>query len=325
MYEIKVDEAETLCPECGKLLRGVRVRQSGAISASVFEAILADYRGRYPRLSVDTDGWLLVEECQHGYTAAPAPAASAATDRAALIALYHATDGPNWERNDNWLSTAPIGEWDGVETDTNGRVIELSLIINKLRGEIPRELGNLANLESLSLSDNELSGEIPRELGNLANLEKLHLFDNELSGEIPRELGNLASLESLSLSDNWLSGEIPWELGNLANLESLDLRQNHLIGEIPWELGNLANLRSLFLSDNELSGEIPRILGKLVNLFSLSLHRNQLSGEIPHELGNLVNLISLSLHGNQLTGCIPRNLQGRLFDSNPELWGPRHR
>ena len=26
------------------------------------------------------------------------------TDREALVALYNATGGPNWERNDNWLS-----------------------------------------------------------------------------------------------------------------------------------------------------------------------------------------------------------------------------
>ena len=27
-------------------------------------------------------------------------------DRAALVALYHATDGPNWTRNENWLTEA---------------------------------------------------------------------------------------------------------------------------------------------------------------------------------------------------------------------------
>ena len=29
---------------------------------------------------------------------------SAATDREALVALYNATDGPNWEYDENWLS-----------------------------------------------------------------------------------------------------------------------------------------------------------------------------------------------------------------------------
>ena len=35
-------------------------------------------------------------------------------DRAALMALYNATDGPNWVDNTNWLTDAPLGEWYGV-------------------------------------------------------------------------------------------------------------------------------------------------------------------------------------------------------------------
>ena len=31
-----------------------------------------------------------------------------ADDRAALTALYEATDGPNWTENDNWLTDAPL-------------------------------------------------------------------------------------------------------------------------------------------------------------------------------------------------------------------------
>ena len=71
----------------------------------------------------------------------------ASTDKAALVALYNATDGPNWENNRNWLSDRPIGEWSGVSTDADGRVTVLSLDGNQLSGSIPSELGNLANLE----------------------------------------------------------------------------------------------------------------------------------------------------------------------------------
>ena len=53
-------------------------------------------------------------------------------DRAALVALYEATDGPNWVNSDNWLSDAPLGEWYGVRTDLRGRVWELSLNSNEL-------------------------------------------------------------------------------------------------------------------------------------------------------------------------------------------------
>ena len=36
-------------------------------------------------------------------------------DRAALIALYEATDGPNWVDAENWLTDAPLGDWYGVD------------------------------------------------------------------------------------------------------------------------------------------------------------------------------------------------------------------
>ena len=98
-----------------------------------------------------------------------------AEDREILIAVYNALDGPNWEDSGNWLSDAPLGEWSGVTTDDNGRVIWLQLGASgsgqALRGEIPRELGGLGSLTVLGLHGLEstegvpLGGEIPPELG----------------------------------------------------------------------------------------------------------------------------------------------------------------
>ena len=248
---------------------------------------------------------------------------SAETDREALIALYNATDGPNWTDNDNWLSNRPLIAWHGVTTDRAGRVTGLGLSENELSGEIPAELGNLASLRSLALSRNRLSGEIPSELGNLASLEKLYLSSNKLSGEIPPELGNLASLEWLHLSSNKLSGEIPPELDNLASLEWLRLFRNELNGEIPAELGNLVNLETLELNRNELSGEIPAELGNLVNLRTLVLTSNELSGEIPSEMGNLASLQWLKLASNELSGEIPAELGSLARLRSLELSGNR--
>ena len=235
-------------------------------------------------------------------------------DRAALVALYEATDGPNWVDNTNWLTDAPLREWYGVDTDASGRVVELDLTGhwdgrnntgNGLLGSMPSELGNLANLEELDLSGNSLRGMIPPELGNLANLEGLSLVNNQLQGTIPPELGNLAELEILWLSLNLLEGTIPPELGKLVKLETLWLDRNQLEGAIPAELGNLTELTRLRLDDNELDGVIPQQLGSLTNLIQLNLHLNNLTGPIPPELGKLTELRSLLLGPNQLTGRIP--------------------
>ena len=183
------------------------------------------------------------------------------SDRAVLVALYNATDGPNWINNENWLTDAPLGDWHGVEVDNADRVVHLKLggrwdteakewTTNNLRGTIPSEIGKLSRLTYLHLGSNLLTGTIPAALGNLANLESLTLNRNNLMGEIPPEIGNLANLKYLSLNKNYLMGEIPPEIGNLANLEYLVLNENNLVGEIPPEIGNLAQLRTLDLGNN---------------------------------------------------------------------------
>ena len=242
------------------------------------------------------------------------------TDSLALVALYNATDGPNWDDNTNWL-TGPVSSWYGITVE-GGRVVNISLVENHLNGTLPAELGNLSALDSLDLSKNSsgysgnLHGFIPSELGNLTNLTYLNLSYNSLIGIIPSELGSLTNLEYMQLSSNQLSGSIPIELGNLTYLEYLSLSDNQLIGSIPSELGILANLNNMYLSGNQLSGSIPSELGILANLNNMYLSGNQLSGSIPSELGNLTNLEYMQLTDNQLSGSIPVELGNltNLFD-----------
>ena len=107
-------------------------------------------------------------------------------DWEALQALYHSTDGSNWKNDTNWLSSAPIGQWYGVQTNTEGRVFSIDLSGNGLRGEIPPKLANARDLVDLRLSENNLTGEIPSMLGQLVNLQVLKLDENQLSGSIAR-------------------------------------------------------------------------------------------------------------------------------------------
>ena len=109
-------------------------------------------------------------------------------DRAVLVALYHATNGRSWARESNWLTEAPITEWQGVTTD-GGRVTQIQLGSRNLSGEIPADLANLPSLTVLELGGNELSGTIPPELGNISSLTVLQLGSNELSGADPARAG----------------------------------------------------------------------------------------------------------------------------------------
>ena len=171
-------------------------------------------------------------------------------DRAALVALYEATDGPNWVNNEGWLTNAPLGDWYGVDVDGRGRVVRLDLsgrfdrgwVSHGLSGPIPSELAGLSKLESLNLRSNALMGAIPPEFGDLASLRSLDLAVNRLSGPIPREFGNLVRLNELWLSGNRLSGPIPPELGNLVNLTVLNLNGTDLSGSIPESLLQITGL-----------------------------------------------------------------------------------
>ena len=250
-----------------------------------------------------------------------------ASDRAALVALYNATEGGSWTTRTNWLSGRPLDEWHGVTTDSGGRVTALNLVSNDVHGALPAALGDLTNLQRLDLGGNGLTGEIPPELAGLSNLTSLDLRSNGLTGEIPPELAGLSNLQWLYLNHNGLTGEIPPELASLSNLTELYLSTNQLSGEIPPELGRLSNLMELGLYANQLTGEIPPELGGLSNLRALSLSSNELTGPIPAELGDLTNLEFLWLGWNELTGPIPAalgdltNLESLSLSSNP-LTGP---
>ncbi len=118
-----------------------------------------------------------------------------------MVALYGATGGPQWVDSENRLSDAPLGDWEGVRTDSNGRVIELYPYGNQFSWGIPPELGNLANLTSLALDGNQLSWKIPPELGNLVYLEELDLGDNQLHGCVRSSLSRQLNFEYPELAD----------------------------------------------------------------------------------------------------------------------------
>ena len=187
-------------------------------------------------------------------------------DRFVLEAFHRATEGSGWTRSTGWLTDAPLGEWHGVETDDDGRVIGLRLPENNLVGAVPAELEDLSRLETLNLHGNELKGRLPAAIGNLARLRELDLGHTELSGEIPATLGQLVDLRILNLEYVPFIGSIPSELGALARLEILNLHRNRLTGALPAELGNLRSLQTLYIDNNGLTGSIPATFTRLESI-----------------------------------------------------------
>ncbi len=110
-------------------------------------------------------------------------------DRNALVAIVQANRrDPSWSGYDNWLTDAPISQWENVVTNDSGRVISLDLSFRQLQMRVPPELGNLSMLEELYLNRTDFTGAIPAELGSLSRLERLYLADTELTGCIPEGL-----------------------------------------------------------------------------------------------------------------------------------------
>ncbi|GAU51301.1 hypothetical protein TSUD_131450 [Trifolium subterraneum] len=89
----------------------------------------------------------------------------------------------------------------------NRTIIDLSA--NNLSGEVPLELFQLVQLQSLNLSHNNFIGTIPNMIGGMKYMESLDLSNNKFSGEIPQSMSLLTFLGNLNLSCNNFDGKIP--------------------------------------------------------------------------------------------------------------------
>merc|ERR1719345_521993 len=212
----------------------------------------------------------------------------------ALEALYVATDGAQWSKNDGWdIGTDPCGPsataapWAGIECSGN-QVIAVLLILFGLQGHLPTELGLLTNAQYFDFTSNFMSGTVPTQVGNL----RAYSFD--------------------ARNAEFLSGTIPTELCEVTNINRLQWGNTRVSGTLPTEMGKLQNMQfDVTLAGTQLSGTLPTQLGLWTNLEEgLNLHGAALSGAIPTELGTLKKLSGLDIGGNQFSGTLPSQLAG---------------
>jgi hypothetical protein len=97
-------------------------------------------------------------------------------DSAALINLYEKMDGENWQGVSDWRGL-PIAAWDEVVLEEN-RVKEVLLSNLGLRGELPFDITDVTELETLDVSNNSIEN-LPV-LSSLQQLTAVDVSNNKL-------------------------------------------------------------------------------------------------------------------------------------------------
>ncbi|KAI9121686.1 hypothetical protein K1719_008719 [Acacia pycnantha] len=188
---------------------------------------------------------------------------------------------------------------------TSMNLTSISLLVNRLSGEIPRHLGNITTLTYLTLEANQFSGVIPPELGSLINLRVLMLSSNQLTGSLPGTLALLQNLTDFRINDNNFNGTIPNFIQNWKLLERLEMHASGLKGPIPSNISLLENLAQLRISDIDSPSQGFPLLENMPDMETLVLRNCNLTGEIPSYVWKMMKLITLDVSFNKIVGHIP--------------------
>ena len=245
----------------------------------------------------------------------------------ALTVFYESTDGPNWIRNDNWLSNKAFRWWWGLGVDAQGRVNKIGIFKNGLNGNIPPELAELKRIGKLYLHDNDLTGNIPPTISRLTGLTSLTLDRNSrMEGLLPHELLELNLYEfgyedtklcapRTEAFEDWLNGvrRLGFQLCVPTRHDRLVLTElYHALGGSNWVR------RGGWLSEESLDQWAGVTVDAEGMVVGLDLAANGVVGDLPHELSYLSALTRLDLSGNPgLGGALEewiRNLSLQSFD-----------
>ena len=176
------------------------------------------------------------------------------------MALYASANGGNWARKSGWGTNQPVGNWDGVTTNVEGRVTKLELVYTVKDTYTHRVAGQTTTKTREYAVGYGLNGSIPAEIGLLTELTHLDLRH---TGRTPPNLLRYFEDEDgnhrytyASGRNKWirsyafLRGTLPSELENLTNLTYLNLDQQKVDGAITEAFQGLDELTELYLPES---------------------------------------------------------------------------
>lgn len=170
---------------------------------------------------------------------------------------------------------------------------KLDLSYNEIT-EIPSEISNLIDLNTLKLRNNLISI-LNIKLFECSKLKYLDLTSNKLNSINNYFNGILSELQECLINENNLN-EFPIFLINCYDIKIIELNTNK-IRFIPQDILNLRQLIRLCLNNNSLE-EIPISISTLNNLQVLDIRKNRLTS-LP-DLKQLINLTLLDAGENMI-------------------------
>eukprot|EP00036_Acanthoecidae_sp_10tr_P019393 CAMPEP_0206308288 /NCGR_PEP_ID=MMETSP0106_2-20121207/11781_1 /ASSEMBLY_ACC=CAM_ASM_000206 /TAXON_ID=81532 /ORGANISM="Acanthoeca-like sp., Strain 10tr" /LENGTH=323 /DNA_ID=CAMNT_0053739321 /DNA_START=69 /DNA_END=1037 /DNA_ORIENTATION=- len=241
-------------------------------------------------------------------------------DCAGLSSFGTALGWRSWVKSDNWLSDQSVCQWHGV-TCGDGRVTQISLEHNGLKGALPEAIGNLTKLSILNLNggrpasyqgcvgNNFHNSSIPDSLYTLTSLTSVNLEYTCLGGGLSPQIGRLTAMESFSVHGNYLSGSIPPEMNLMTGLTTFKLGRNPFTGGFP-DMRNLTKLVQFNCNFCSLTGPVLDIFDNFPNLEFSYWDGNGFTGGLPKSVGKLKKLSRISFNINSLSGPVPTEWVG---------------
>jgi len=255
-----------------------------------------------------------------------AAANSREKDEEALVALFNATNGQNWDNKTGWDGTS-------MSLDNNIFGVEVEEINGELRVVRIRLNNNGTGDPENNLNDirgNNLTGILPNELGNLKELKFFNVISNHLTGELPggmrycmkMEIAYFSAPKSTTNNTGVYTGKGKWGENLPPEIERIsgnfgkwnqrdDFPHNNFTGSLPGEWSDWVNVKQLSIASTifdanglatieGITGQLPPEWGNMASLQQLYLAENRLTGPLPKEWAAMTELVDLYLGTNQL-------------------------